>query len=93
MFSEMIKAAEQGDDKAQFYLGMRYYKGEGVLEDIVEAYKWFLLAGFYGTAQASDMRGRLVAKMTPEQIIEAQERVKQWRLERRGKEQSHPAMK
>ena len=90
MLSEMIKAAEQGDPEEQFKLGMCYSKGEGVLEDIVEAYKWFLLAGAYGAAKASDMRGRLVAKISAEQIIEAQERVTKWRQKFK---QSHPEIK
>lgn len=35
------KAAEDGDAKAQFDLGLCYYKGEGVEIDYTEATKWF----------------------------------------------------
>jgi len=35
------KAAEQGDEHAQFKLGFLYAKGECVPEDDVQAYAWF----------------------------------------------------
>ena len=38
------KAAEQGDDGAQYNLGNMYYKGEGVRKDSVEAYALYSLA-------------------------------------------------
>ena len=85
-----LKAAEQGYSEAQFALGMCYDKGEGVVGDVVVAYKWFLLAGAYGNEPTGDLRGRLVTKMTAEQIAEAQAQVKTWRQE---KEQSRPAKK
>jgi len=50
-YKESVKwftmAAEQGNGKAQLYMGDIYHKGKGVIEDRVEAYKWFLLAGMY----------------------------------------------
>ena len=38
------KAAEQGNAKAQFNLGVAYYKGEGVAKNLVEGYAWNHLA-------------------------------------------------
>ena len=38
------KAAEQGDDRAQYNLGISYYNGEGVAKDMVEAYAYLNLA-------------------------------------------------
>ena len=35
------KAAEMGDRKGQFQLGMCYKKGEGVIQDYAEAVKWY----------------------------------------------------
>ena len=35
------KAAEQGDAKAQFNLGVRYANGEGVPKDASQAVTWF----------------------------------------------------
>ena len=37
-------AAEQGEAKAQYNLGLMYYQGEGVLEDFVQAHMWANLA-------------------------------------------------
>jgi hypothetical protein len=45
-------AAEQGDANAQYYLGIMYDDGEGVLEDDKEAAKWYRLAAEQGHANA-----------------------------------------
>jgi TPR repeat protein len=39
-----LRAAKQGDDGSQFSVGEMYEKGEGVMQDFVEAYKWFNIA-------------------------------------------------
>ncbi len=38
------KAAEQGDERAQYNLGISYYNGEGVAKDMIEAYAYLNLA-------------------------------------------------
>ena len=48
----MHKAAEQGDAKAQFYLGVAYDDGAGVPENDREAVKWYLKAAEQGHARA-----------------------------------------
>jgi hypothetical protein len=78
------KAAEQGYDDAQKYLGDMYYKGQGVPQDYVEAYKWFNLASPDSSSKddsdkAAEYRDNIAAKMTPEQIAEAQKRAREWR--------------
>lgn len=50
--AELRAAAEQGDQKAQFNLGVRYYKGEGVEQNYAEAVKWFRKAAQQGDAKA-----------------------------------------
>jgi TPR repeat protein len=40
--------AEQGDADAQFLLGLRYYQGNGVAKDFVEAVKWYRKAAEQG---------------------------------------------
>ena len=42
--------AEQGVAKAQYNLGLMYYKGEGVPEDDKQAVKWYRLAAEQGLA-------------------------------------------
>ena len=44
--------AEQGDAEAQFNLGVIYDDGRGVLEDDVEAVRWYRLAAEQGLAEA-----------------------------------------
>ena len=46
------QAAEQGDARAQFNLGIMYDNGEGVFKDEAEAVKWFRLAAEQGHADA-----------------------------------------
>lgn len=76
------KAAEQGNVMAQFALGLMYMKGEGVAEDYIEAHKWLNIAGVGGNSDA--IMGREIAeiKMTPEQIVEAQQRASVWMKEK-----------
>jgi hypothetical protein len=46
------KAADQGDARAQFNLGVMYANGRGVAEDYVEAARWFRKAADQGNAKA-----------------------------------------
>ncbi len=49
---DLQNAAEQGDAKAQCFLGGRYYRGEGVNMDKAEAVKWYRKAAEQGNAEA-----------------------------------------
>ena len=55
------QAAEQGDARAQFNLGIMYDNGEGVLKDEAEAAKWYRLAAEQGLADAQHNLGRSYA--------------------------------
>ena len=73
-------AAEHGLAGAQFNLGMMYVEGQGVPQDYVQAHMWLTLAASQlpalGTNQRNttvDARDRVASKMTPQQIVEAQE--------------------
>ncbi len=50
-------AAEQGDARAQFALGLMYRDGEGVLKDDAEAVRWYRLAAEQGNADAQYIIG------------------------------------
>ena len=85
------KAAEQGEAEAQRNLGEVYSRGRGVPQDFIESHKWFHLAetrssGFF-QATAARRRRVIEAKMTPDQIAEAQMRAREWTeaFERRQK--------
>ena len=52
--------AEEGDPRAMLALGRLYREGLGVLQDFVEAYKWFNLAASRGNAEAASERNETV---------------------------------
>ncbi len=43
-YSHLSPLAAKGHRAAQYNLGRMYARGEGVPQDVVEAYKWFFLA-------------------------------------------------
>jgi TPR repeat protein len=65
-------AAEQGYADAQSNLGVMYANGRGFIQDFVKAHMWVNIAASLGTENAASIRDALAAKMTPEQIADAQ---------------------
>jgi TPR repeat protein len=76
------KAAEQGNAEAQFSLARAYFNGQGVPQDYVAAHMWSNLAAAQPTGvlqkQSSAFRNEAAAKMTPQQIAEAQRLARAW---------------
>ena len=71
-YNEWLPRAEEGDAIAQFKIGSLYLEGQGVARDYVRAHMWFTIA---------DVKMALSivsAKMTPEQIAEAQRLAREW---------------
>jgi uncharacterized protein len=68
-----LKAAEQGYGTAQHFLGAAYAAGRGVPPDDVEAYMWLSLAG------ADADRDAVATRMTSDQVLTAQEFVREWK--------------
>ena len=73
------KAAEQGHGDSQYDLGLCYARGEGMAPDYVEAHKWLSLASVQGDHGAKKYLSQIETKMTPEQIAEAQQRVREFK--------------
>jgi len=65
------QAAEQGLPKAQLYLGHMHHVGDGVPQDYVQAYTWFILAAAQGEERAFKSKDELRLAMTSEQVAEA----------------------
>ena len=61
-FNCSAKTAEQGYAAAQYNLGLRYAKGEGVAQDYKTAIKWYHLAAEQGVAKAQIGLGVMYAK-------------------------------
>jgi TPR repeat protein len=74
------KAAEQGLAPAQFSLGTMYYLGDGVPQDYVQAHMWCNLAAANETApkKSAELRDKIAALMTREQLAEAQKLAREW---------------
>ena len=72
-------AAEQGDAGGQVVLGALYLNGIGVPQDDVSAYMWLTLAASdSGTGTEGRILSLLAKRMTPEQIAEAEARIRNW---------------
>ena len=73
------RAAEQGYAPAQFNLGNMYNEGHGVPQDYVQAHMWLNLAASQGSDKGRRNRDLAAAKMTPDQIAEAQRLAREWK--------------
>ena len=71
------RAAEQGDARAQYNLGLMYMNGQGIEPNLVLAYYWMSLSVAQGNENAPPARDYLTEKMTPAQIEEANKLVAQ----------------
>lgn len=72
----LMRAAEAGLPAAQQQLGFRYAEGQGVGKDMVQAYKWMLLARSAGDAAAPFARKALRLfrrKMSRSQVAQAEQ--------------------
>jgi len=55
---------------------MKYWSGQGVVQDLVFAHMWLNLAALQGDADVATNRNELAKKMTPAQIAEAKKKAK-----------------
>jgi len=77
-FTEFEQLAHQDDPDAQYMLGRMYARGQGVVQDYVQAHKWFNLAASRGHRDAPRARDDIAQRMTPNQIAEAQRLAREW---------------
>ena len=71
------KAADQGDAMAQFNLGAMYCNGQGVEQNYVTGYALWNIAATNGNQDAKYNKSIVAKKMTPAEIVEAEELVKE----------------
>ena len=71
-------AADAGDGRAMLALGRLYVQGLGVIQNYIEAHKWFNLAASRGETEALSERDTVAARMTPQQVAAAQELAASW---------------
>ena len=70
----MRRAAEAGHAPAMANLALLYFRGLGVPQDYVLGQMWLVLAGSGGFDDTSSLSAYWAAKMTAEQINDAQAR-------------------
>jgi TPR repeat protein len=81
------KAAQQGDARAQYYVGIMYAAGQGAPKDLQTADMWLTLSAnnpkssYRDSLYTREEISKIEKKMTPEQIAQAKELVKNWKPE------------
>ena len=65
-----LKAAENGVPDAQFQIGVYYARGDGVEQNMVEAYKWLTVAKLYNHKRAEEARAELEPQISSEAVGE-----------------------
>jgi TPR repeat protein len=71
------KAAEQGDEYAQYRLGILYDNGQGVPQDYAEAYFWYSIASAK-VPNYSRSRDDAASNLTKTVLLQTQERARKW---------------
>jgi len=72
------KAAEQNISNAQKNIGVSYYYGMGVVQGVIEAYKWLTIAKKNGVMNLEDLIKKVKKSLTKEEIVEAKKLAKEW---------------
>lgn len=68
----MRLAAMSGDNKAQFYLGLLFIKGQGVPQSAFHGMAWLVLAQSQGVSAAQEMIEQIKPHLTTKRIKDAQ---------------------
>lgn len=68
------QAASKGHPRAQYNLGVMHAQGDGIVQNLVEAYIWFNLAAAQHMDGAPEARDMVARSLTPDALMKAQER-------------------
>ena len=79
MFQAVLRSANRGHAFAQFNAGEMYATGEFVPKDLVEAYKWLMLATAQGVVVALARLAEIGQLLSPEQREVAGQRIREFR--------------
>ena len=71
-FKGLLELSEKGSSISQYFLGVMYLSGEGVLQDFSQAHKWFNIASSQGHKIANEHLKKLTKDMSPARVVEAQ---------------------
>ena len=76
--AEWRRSVADGDARSMLALGQAYAQGIGVVQDYVQAYKWFNLAASRGEGAAVAARDALTARMSLQEQAEARRQALEW---------------
>lgn len=82
------RGAQANHAAAQYEYGNLLVLGEGVAQDLLEAYKWMYIAAQQGHKGAKSSAGRLAKFLNRRQILETRIAVSAWRRARRKETES-----
>ena len=72
-----LLAAERGNKDAPNNIGVLYMIGFGVPRSFAKAYTWFAIAGA-GDSEAISNKNFVKKRLTPEQLVESEQRADEW---------------
>lgn len=90
-YDEFVVLSKRGSSISQYYLGLMYLSGKGVLQDFRQAHMWLNIASSQGHKKARTQLDKLTQKMTADQVAEAQQLARQ-RVAKINKKQRPPAV-
>jgi TPR repeat protein len=79
-FASFVSAAENGDMVAQYYVGVCYLTGEGVVCDQIQALKWLTLSAQQSYGPSVKLSELLASKLTQNQLDTVRRLVADWVL-------------
>jgi TPR repeat protein len=77
----LVQAAIRGQVQAQSNLGSAFQAGRSFPQDLLKAYAWFSVAASTGDRVATTNRDVVARKLTPQQLVQANEMAKRCPLE------------
>jgi len=87
----LTELSKQDSSVSQYYLGLMYLTGLGVLQDFARAHMWLNIASSHGHKKARMHLEQLTQSMTADLIAEAQKRARRW-VAKKTKEADSPAI-
>ena len=74
-------AAKQDHENSQYRIALMYYTGEGVQQDLREAYMWAVIASAGGEPEPNRLRMKLEQGLSASGITDVQRKAALWRSE------------
>ena len=90
-YKGFVELSKEGSSISQYYLGLMYLSGKGVLQDFRQAHMWLNIASSQDHKKARTQLDKLTQKMTADQLAEAQQLARQ-RVAKINKKSKPPAV-